>query len=347
MNRFRIALSKLLTKLLWLTVPLQVGALLFLGFHFVYFVPLNPASEESKIISIKPNTSFKGVTELLKAQKLIRSSIFLQLLDRFRSSTNTVKFGEYSLSPSMSSYEILNILRKGRSIPVKVVIPEGASLSQIALILKDQSLSALEEFNRLTKGFGLITPDAAVELRSLEGYLFPNTYFFSQHSDTADIIATMLKEGEKRWSYSYQQRAELLGMTKHQVLTLASIVEKESSDASEQPLIASVFLNRLKQNIKLQSDPTVIYGLPNFNGNLTKADLTTPTPYNTYTNFGIPPGPICSPGESAIRSVLFPAETDYLYFVSNGKGNHVFSNSYDEHQKAVRLYQLGTTTEKS
>ena len=150
----------------------------------------------------------------------------------------------------------------------------------------------------------------------------------------------MLEEGEKRWIPEFTERADLLRMSRHEVLTFASIVEKESGNTSEQPLVSSVFHNRLQQGMRLQSDPTVIYGVPNFDGNLTKAHLETVTPYNTYTNPGLPPGPIANPGESAIRATLFPAQTNFLFFVADGKGGHVFSTTLAEHNEAVRRYQI-------
>jgi UPF0755 protein len=133
-------------------------------------------------------------------------------------------------------------------------------------------------------------------------------------------------------------------MTKHQILTLASIIEKESGNAEEQPIVASVFHNRLKKGMRLQSDPTVIYGIPNFNGNITKADLQTPTPYNTYVIAGLPPGPIANPGLTAIKAALYPAETNYFYFVGNGKGKHIFSENLDRHNQAVNVFQRGIGT---
>jgi UPF0755 protein len=151
----------------------------------------------------------------------------------------------------------------------------------------------------------------------------------------------MLKVGLDHWPQSFSDRAAQLGMTRHQIMTLASIIEKESGDRNEQPTISSVFHNRLKQQIPLQSDPTVIYGLGDqFDGNLTRAHLETPTSYNTYTIIGLPPGPICNPGDSAINAALYPAETPYIFFVADGTGKHVFSTTLEEHNAAVAQYQI-------
>jgi UPF0755 protein len=149
----------------------------------------------------------------------------------------------------------------------------------------------------------------------------------------------MAEQLNKVWDPAWNQKLQELQLSKHQLLTLASIIEKESGKVDEQPLIASVFYNRLRSGMRLQSDPTVIYGIPNFNGNITRADLDTPTPYNTYTIDGLPPGPICNPGLTAIQAALNPASTNYLYFVGNGQGRHVFSENLDDHNRAVNEFQ--------
>jgi UPF0755 protein len=155
------------------------------------------------------------------------------------------------------------------------------------------------------------------------------------------VIQTLRNQLDTVWSDDWNLRLIELQMTKHQVLTLASIIEKESGNSEEQPLVSSVFHNRLARGMRLQSDPTVIYGITNFNGNITKADLQTLTPYNTYMISGLPPGPIANPGMTAIRAALYPAETSYLFFVGNGKGKHIFSETLEQHNQAVNLYQRG------
>jgi UPF0755 protein len=150
----------------------------------------------------------------------------------------------------------------------------------------------------------------------------------------------MLQEGEKRWKPEVNERAAQLGMTRHELLTLASIIEKESGNQREQPLISSVFHNRLRNGMKLESDPTVAYGIPDLNGQLLRKHLETEHPYNTYINFGLPPGPICNPGETAIQAALYPTpDSQYLFFVADGQGGHVFSTTLAEHNKAVAQYR--------
>lgn len=199
---------------------------------------------------------------------------------------------------------------------------------------------------------------------SLEGYLFPATYSYSSYAQAAggrSLAVSLLINMREKFELvvrdqlevsdseivinvvrdNLEREAHSQGWTTHQWVTLASIIEKETGKAHERPLIASVFLNRLKANMPLQTDPTVIYGIPNFNGNLTRKDLQTDHPYNTYTRMGLPPGPICSPGKDSLIAVLRPAKTDYYYFVGKGDGSHYFSRTLDEHNQAVRKYQLG------
>ncbi|MBI4126151.1 MAG: endolytic transglycosylase MltG, partial [Deltaproteobacteria bacterium] len=169
---------------------------------------------------------------------------------------------------------------------------------------------------------------------------FPDTYRVTLARTAEDILHQLVARFHEVWTPAYDERATALGLSVHQVMTLASIVEKETGAAHERPLIASVFLNRLKQGMPLQSDPTVIYGLPHFDGNLRKEDLSHPHHYNTYVHPGLPPGPIASPGKASIEAVLNPAETSYLYFVAKGDGTHEFTSSLSDHLRAVMRYQL-------
>ena len=175
-------------------------------------------------------------------------------------------------------------------------------------------------------------------MEHLEGYLFPETYtLIRQETDEASVLRQMVAQFEREWATI--RPAEPGPMTRHQLVTLASIVEKETGVAEERPLIARVFLNRLQRNMRLQSDPTVIYGIPDFTGNLTRAHLRQATPYNTYVIPALPPGPICNPGRAALEAVLRPADANALYFVSKNDGTHVFSTNLADHNRAVRTYQ--------
>ncbi|MCL2459346.1 MAG: endolytic transglycosylase MltG, partial [Desulfobulbus sp.] len=187
---------------------------------------------------------------------------------------------------------------------------------------------------------GAFIRQLGIEADSLEGYLFPETYTLVRNeADEAAVIRMMVERFQQTWQAL--NAPESLELNRHQLLTLASVVEKETGVATERPLIAQVFYNRLARKMRLQSDPTVIYGLPDFNGNLSKADLKRETPYNTYLIPGLPPGPICNPGRAALEAVLHPVESDALYFVAKNDGTHIFSTNLADHNRAVQHYQRG------
>ena len=247
----------------------------------------------------------------------------------------------------MAPAQVLEILRKGFVILHSVTIPEGFTRDQIADALTDKGLADKKRFLELTEDKVLLRQNG-ISGPSFEGYLFPDTYHFSRGLNPSTLIDVMVK---RFWQMAgpLRERAAALGMKMEQVVILASIVEKETGEPTERPAIASVFLNRLSRGMRLESDPTVIYGLKDFDGNLRKNDLTRETPYNTYVIKGLPPGPIASPGLDAIKSVLYPAQTDYLYFVSKNDGSHYFSKTLAEHNRAVEIYQKrkGKTPEKT
>jgi UPF0755 protein len=340
MDRLISALFKIINIIVWALLPLQILLIFYLAFNFLYFTPVAPESNKKILVSVKPNTSFKSVANHLSELGLIRSKYFLQAIAKYNKLETEIKFGDYELSPSMSSYAILDKLRNGKTYKIKISIPEGSTLNQIAQILNAANLVDTNSFNNLLEDQELIAA-ANAENNSLEGYLYPDTYYFEKHTPPNKIFHKLIGEAKKNWTPELSSKANNLGLSRHEVLTLASIVEKESGNFSEQPIIASVFHNRIKKGMKLQSDPTVIYSIKDFNGNITKEDLGNTSPYNTYTSAGLPPGPICNPSLNAIKAVLFPNETNYLFFVSNNVGGHIFSTNYEDHQKEVTKYQLG------
>jgi UPF0755 protein len=182
-----------------------------------------------------------------------------------------------------------------------------------------------------------------VNATTLEGYLYPDTYNFPRFTKPEEILRTMVARFHQFFTPEVKAQAAALNMTEHEVVTLASIIEKETGQEDERPLIAAVFQNRLKKKYPLQSDPTVIYDIPNFDGNLTRAQLTTSTPFNTYMHPGLPPGPIANPGIKSILAALHPAPVSYLYFVSKNDGSHQFSSTLTEHNQAVHHYQKKRT----
>jgi UPF0755 protein len=292
----------------------------------------------AKVVVIPAGWALQQVATLLEQEQLIKSRWGLVWRARLEAVERKIQPGEYELHAAMSPAEILSKLVAGRVVLHSVTIPEGYTIAQIAEVLADRNITDREEFLRLTRDQSFIRT-LNISAETLEGYLFPDTYRFARHTAAKDVIQTMVERLEQVFSAEWRGRAQELGMTRHQVLTLASVIEKETGSAEERPQISSVFHNRLKKNIPLQSDPTVIYGLPHFDGNLRKKDLSHPSPYNTYRWIGLPPGPIASPGAESIRAALYPAATPHLYFVSKNDGTHYFSTTLAQHNRAVEQYQ--------
>jgi UPF0755 protein len=329
---------KLLLTILYITTPIVVGLGVYQALESFFFSALSPADTSAKIFEVAPQSTFKGIAKELERQGFIRSHWSIVAFAKIRGQDTSIKAGEYELSPSMMPSDILEKMASGKMFLRKITLKEGESMWEIGPDLEQQNILPRIEFEKLLSDPSLVH-ELGIEGPSLEGYLFPETYQFPRNTPAKKIVAAMYEQLQKRWLPEWDERLKELSMTKHQVLTLASIVEKESGSADEQPIISSVFYNRLKKGMKLQADPTVIYGIQNFNGNITKEDLQTPTPYNTYVITGLPPGPIANPGLSAIKATLYPATTDYLYFVANGQGGHIFSETLDAHNDSVNTYQ--------
>ncbi len=320
------------TLLLFLAILLNT--LLFLS------LPPTFVGDEKRVVIPKGST-FKEVVKILDENGLLRSPTRFYIMARILGIAGRVQAGEYELSTAMIPPVILRKLATGDVVKYRVTIPEGYTVRQIALRLAEEGvIDDQEEF--LTVAF---SSDSAaglgVEGKSVEGYLFPDTYLFSKGGVPADLIKTMVGNFRRAYNPAFSLRAAELGMSDREIVILASIIEKETGLPEERPLISAVFHNRLKRGIPLCSDPTVIYGIKNFDGNLRKRDLEKHTPYNTYLIKGIPPGPIANPGASAIRAALYPAAVTYLYFVSRNDGSHHFSATLREHNEAVWRYQKG------
>jgi UPF0755 protein len=269
---------------------------------------------------------------------LIKSSSVFVLFGKSRSVDRKVHAGEYELNPGMTPAEILSKLLNGQVLLHSLTIPEGLTITQIADVASQQGLTDRVEFLRLAKDREFIA-SLGIKAETLEGYLYPDTYKFPRPIKAREVLTAMVEQLEQVVGPDLLARMQELKMTMHEVLTLASVVEKETGSGGERPEISAVFHNRLKKHIPLQSDPTVIYGLPAFDGNLHKKDLSSPSPYNTYRVQGLPPGPIANPGIQAIHATLYPSDSRSLYFVSRNDGTHQFSATLIEHNKAVEKYQ--------
>lgn len=308
-------------------------------FYIALFVP--PTKEKNwKEIQVTEGMSFKAIATLLKREGLIRYKGYFEIIGRLKGITRRVRTGYYGLGSHMTMWDVLDAFNKGRVIEYEVVIPEGYNLYQIAWTLSGTPLVAKpQEFIKLAKDRDF-SRSMGVDADTLEGYLFPDTYYLPKGITIQDIAKRMVQRYKDMFKDSYRKRAEEMGFTEHEIVTLASIIEKEAKIPSERTLIASVYHNRLKIGMRLQADPTAVYGKKAWVTHVSKQDLKRRSPYNTYLIKGLPPGPIANPGQGAILAALYPDDVDYLYFVAQGDGSHYFSTEFGSHTKAVNRYRV-------
>ena len=304
---------------------------------------LNPVAQDGEAIrtlefEVEPGDSLWRVVQALESERMIRSARVTRWFAESEGISSQLKVGEYELSASQSTPEILDVLVSGRVRTHALVIPEGLRATEIADRIAAAGLGDRDAFLAIV--FDPASPARfGVEGQNLEGYLFPDTYRFARGNPESKIVETMVGEYLRVYHELVPDPSAVeLSMSQH--TTLASIVEKETGAPSERPLIAAVFLNRMKRKMRLETDPTVIYGIQNFDGNIKRIHLKDASnPYNTYKIRGLPPGPIANPGRDALRAVLDPADSPYLFFVSRNDGTHVFSKTYAEHESNVDRYQ--------
>ena len=301
---------------------------------------MRPVSKDAYAmnIAIDQGLGADKIAKLLEDKGLIRDRRVFLLLARFKNASRNLKAGEYSLSLHMGYLEILDKLENGNVILRKFTVPEGMTIDQIAELWGKQKFGRKEEFIQAASRTELlkkldIKPER-IGIFNLEGYLFPETYQFADGTDANTVVNLMFQEFCRRVK-DLSIKDKKVRMSIHEVVTLASIIEREANVNEERPIISAVYHNRLKQNRKLEADPTVLYALENFKRSLTFGDLKIDSPYNTYKYSGLPPGPICNPGMASILAVLNPAENGYLYFVARGDGMHYFSRTFREHQRAI------------
>ncbi len=292
-----------------------------------------------KFVVVERGEGFKKTIQSLKEAGIIKHPLKFRLFARLKRYDKMIKTGEYALSSSMPPALILDTMIKGKVYLHRITVPEGYNLQQIAGVVSGTGFGSKEEFLKIASDPSFVH-EKKIEAETFEGYLYPDTYFFSKGDTIESIISTMTDKFWSVFSNKWGQRAKELGFSINEIITLASIIEKETASPYERPYISAVFHNRLKSGMKLESDPTVIYGIKNFNGDITQKDLLTSTPYNTYFIDSLPPGPIASPGYESIEAALYPAKSPYLFFVSKNDGTHFFSTKFSEHNDAVKKYQL-------
>jgi UPF0755 protein len=253
-----------------------------------------------------------------------------------------LKFGEYLFPEPPSAVDVWRKLVGGEVTRYSVTIPEGSNLYEIAEILKDLDLVDREVFLETAASPDLLRR-LSVPGATAEGFLFPDTYLLEKSMSAEDILEVMIRQFRRKFPPEWETRARESGLSLLQIVTMASIIEKETGVEEEKPLVSAVIRKRLSLGMPLQMDPTVIYGLKRFGEELTRKDLQTPSPYNSYRNLGLPPGPIANPGVSALKAALFPADAEYLYFVSRNDGSHRFSKTLQEHNQGVASYRKDRT----
>ncbi len=328
-----------------LAAVLAVG-LAYGGFEVFRFVAAGAGSGDERIVFEVPHgTSFQQIAHNLEEKGLVLSALKFRIFSKLTGMDSQVKSGEYALHKAMTPREILSALVSGKSIQYPVTFPEGSNIYEMAKILENKGLFKAEDFLAACRDKVLIQELLAIDVSSLEGYLFPETYNVTKYTPLRDLITNMVLNFKNVYSaLETHSPGQATGLTRHELVILASMVEKETGAPEERGLISSVFYNRLKKQMRLQSDPTIIYGLwietGSYKENITKEDISRPTKYNTYTVARLPFGPIANPGREALSAVLKPVTSDYLYFVSRNDGTHIFTRTYEDHLKAVKDFQL-------
>jgi UPF0755 protein len=340
MQALNMATFKRLLLTFAIVIILSIGAFgVFIWDIYRYgeTTPAGPHNDTS--ITIAAGQGLTAIAFALYQKGIIAHPQKMVWLARLKGLDKQIQAGEYRLSSAMAPDRILALLVSGKVTLYRLTIPEGTALKRIATLFDQNGFGSQEAFLAIAN-----EPQTARHLDipadNLEGYLFPDTYLFTKPVDPRQAIVTMVKRFKSVFKPAWQTRAAEIGLSVHEVVTLASIIEKETGTANERPLISSVFHNRLQKGMRLETDPTVIYGIENFDGNLTRKHLEHKTPYNTYRIEGLPPGPIASPGASALEAALYPADSPYLFFVSKKDATHHFSSNLEEHNRAVRKYQL-------
>jgi UPF0755 protein len=309
--------------------------LMWATFHF-------PSSKDRRTVEVKVDRGepFPAITRSLKEKGVISSERLFSFWATVLAVDKKIRWGHYRFELPLSPREVLNQLVSGKGVFLRVTVPEGLTVKEIADLLEKEEVIKKQELVDEARNPELLSQ---LELggKGLEGYLFPDTYYFSPGTSAREILLAMGSQFRRRLTPAMQKQSLAMGFDIHQIVTLASVIEKETGNDLERPLISAVFHNRLKTRMPLQSDPTVIYSLDDFSGDLKRKDLRNPSPYNTYQVQGLPPGPICNPGLSSLNAALEPAPVPYLYFVSKNDGSHIFSVTLDEHNRAVKTYQIG------
>jgi len=318
--------------------------LILIAFILIFFTLLlnyswSPIDKKNLtiVVDIPTGSSFWESEEILNKAGLIKNRFFFLSLATIKRARRHIRAGEYEINTQITPWTMINKLVRGEIKQYKVPIPEDLSMRDIAELLDKDKLINKEIFFELARNNEFLE-SLNIRAESIEGYLFPDTYLFNRSMNTRLIMKKMVDTFWEKVTPAMIKRANDIGLNINQFVTFASIIGKESGDNFEKPFIASVFYNRLKKGMPLQSDPTAVYDLDKFEGKVLRIHLKRNSPYNTYLIKGLPPGPIANPGLDSFKATLNPAPVDYLYFVSKNDGTHYFSSSLSEHNHAVNRY---------
>jgi UPF0755 protein len=309
--------------------------------RYAFFVLLErpgPALTAPVRIDVEPGEPFRATAVKLESAGLVPSALALTLWARFARVDRQIQHGAYQFVEASAPIALVEKMRSGEAMMIHITLPEGATARDLAAALEQSGLGGAAKFLSLVHD-AQFARSLGISATALEGYLFPDTYFFSPLDSPQKILGSFVARFQRVFTPEMAAEAQQSGFTIHQIVTLASVIEKETAREDERPLVSAVFRNRLRIGMPLQADPTVIYGIDHFNGNLTRKDLETRSPYNTYTEMGLPPGPIGNPGRSALQAALHPAQVSFLYFVARDDGSHEFNVDLAAHNRAVNRYQ--------
>jgi UPF0755 protein len=308
-----------------------------------------PATGPTERIIVPPGATFASVTDTLVAHGLVRNRLWFKLRARLMGMDRSVHAGVYQVNRAMSSGDVLAILAAGQSAVIRFTVPEGLTLFDVADLAATRAGIPRDSILAAARDSALID-SLGLPGRTLEGFLHPDTYQLPANITGRDVVLMMATGFKRTWEPAWTARLDSIGMNQLQLVTLASIVEGDARADDEREIIASVYLNRLRRGMALQADPTVQYAIMLRTGDrkprLYDKDYQTPSPYNTYLQPGLPPGPVNSPSRRSIEASLYPATTPYLFFVAGPDGRHVFTRTFDEHRQAIAKVRRGTSGSK-
>lgn len=321
-------MPQLIRFFLYLFIPSLIAFSTYRYLERIFFKPLNPNSKKTVLFELSPSDSFQEVCEKLAKRKIIYSPNSLCVYARLKGHKDPVLPGEYKLSASLTPAELLEKFSSGDTFKRLISIEPGSSVWDIGSKFEAAGILKKEEFETAVTNPEYLAR-AGIAANSFEGYLAPGDYQFTRPVEPLRVVWTMLERSEEAWIPAYNEQLDKLRLSRHELLTLASIIEETTQDPQERQILSSVLHNRLEKGLRLKSEEALIYGLKDFRGILTEKEKSTPSPFNTFLNFGLPPGPISNPSMQSLEIALYPQETDYITYAEGPLGNLVFGTEED------------------